>query len=143
MRIIKAQNFESDPRTAPQVPLFGSTVAAGFPSPADDWLEGELDLVRFLIKHPAATFYVRVSGDSMTGASIHQGDILIVDRACKPLSNDIVIASINGELTVKRLVIRGDKILLMPENQNYKPIEITEDMGFETWGKVLHVIHSV
>ena len=143
MRIIKAQNFESDSRTQQSIPLFGSTVAAGFPSPADDWLEGELDLLRFLIKHPAATFYVRVSGDSMTGAGIHQGDILIVDRACKPNSNDIVIASIDGELTVKRLVIRSNKILLMPENQNYKPIEVTEDMDFETWGKVLHVIHSV
>jgi DNA polymerase V len=137
------RTVESDIQKYSRIPLFTCTVSAGFPSPADDWLEGELDLLRFLIKHPAATFYVRVSGDSMIGAGIHQGDILIVDRACKPTTDDIVIASINGELTVKRLVIRKDKILLMPENPTYKPIEITEEMGFETWGKVLHVIHSV
>jgi len=96
---------------------------------------GNWTCLRFLIKHPAATFYVRVSGDSMIGAGIHQGDILIVDRACKPLSNDIVIASINGELTVKRLVIRRDKILLVPEKFKLQTDRDNRRNGFRNMGE--------
>jgi len=124
------------------VPISASQASAGFPSPADDWLEGELDLIGLLIKHPAATFYVRVAGDSMVGAGIHPNDILIVDRACKPIDGDVIIACINAELTVKRVSIRSGKVRLVPENRNYKPIDVTEEMSFEIWGKVLHVIHS-
>ena len=143
MKIITIESTPFTTETRSRIPLFSSRVSAGFPSPADDWLDGELDLLQFLIKHPAATFYVRVSGDSMIGAGIHQNDILIVDRACKPVNNDIVIASINNELTVKRLNTQKDKVQLVPENPKYKPILITEEMSFEIWGKVLHVIHSV
>ncbi len=120
-----------------------SKVSVGFPSPADDWLEGELNLLSLLIKHPAATFYVRFSGDSMIGAGIHNNDILIVDRACKPASRDIVLALVNGEFTVKRFVVRANRTWLVSENPNYRPVEITEEMVFEIWGRVLHVIHSV
>src|SRR5205807_2674547 len=100
MKTPSVQIFKPDSSTECTIPLFVSTVSAGFPSPADDWLEGELDLSRFLIKHPSATFYVRVSGDSMIGIGIHPGDMLIVDRACKPIHGDVVIACINSELTV-------------------------------------------
>ncbi|HZS43720.1 MAG TPA: translesion error-prone DNA polymerase V autoproteolytic subunit [Blastocatellia bacterium] len=142
MDTIARQIIKPDLSRETSVPLFASQVAAGFPSPADDWLEGELDLVGFLVRHPAATFYVRVSGDSMIGAGIHSNDILIVDRACKPVDGDVIIASINAELTVKRLAARKGRLQLVPENRNYKPIDITDEMNFEVWGKVLHVIHS-
>lgn len=125
------------------LPLFLESVSAGFPSPADDYLEGALDLNEFLVKNPSASFFVRVTGDSMIGAGIHSGDILLVDRSLEPKHGSVVIAVVNGELTVKRLHRLKDRIYLLPENNNYNPIEITEDMSFEVWGVVRTVIHSV
>ncbi len=122
--------------------LFNGPVPAGFPSPASDYIEGRLDLNEYLVKHPAATFFVRASGDSMTGAGIFPGDILIVDRALKPSDSSIVIASLNGEFTVKRLRISDGKLSLVPENKSYKPIEIHDDSDFRIWGVVTHVIHK-
>ena len=124
-------------------PMFTEQVAAGFPSPADDYLEGNLDLNKYLIKHPVATYFVRVTGDSMVGAGIHSGDILIVDRAIEPTSRRVVIAIINGELTVKRLLRKNGKIILMPENEKYKPIEIKDETDLEIWGVVTTVLHGV
>jgi DNA polymerase V len=123
-------------------PLFMTSVSAGFPSPAESYIEGRLDLNRYLIKHPVATFYVRVSGDSMTGAGIHPGSILVVDRAVEAEDGDIVIARINDELTVKRLRVRHGRIWLMPENDRFQPIEVIESMDFEVWGRVMHAIRS-
>ena len=123
-------------------PLFMTTVSAGFPSPAEGYIEGRLDLNRYLIKHPTATFYVRVSGDSMTGAGINPGTILVVDRAVDAEDGDIVIARINDELCVKRLRVHRGRIWLMPENENYQPIEVTDGMDFEVWGRVMHSIRS-
>ncbi|AIK95984.1 LexA family protein [Candidatus Odyssella acanthamoebae] len=125
------------------LPLYASRVQAGFPSPADDAVETALDLNRYLIKHPAATFFVRVSGDSMIQASIHAGDILIVDRSLSPKTGNIVIAIVDGELTVKRLKIQTNQYILVPENSNYQPLVITPDMDFSIWGVVTTVIHSV
>jgi DNA polymerase V len=124
-------------------PLFLASVSAGFPSPAEDYIEGRLDLNRHLIKHPAATFFVRVAGDSMIGAGIHPGDILVVDRALEPQHSNVVIAVIDGELTVKRISQRGGKIFLVPDNQAYEPLEILEEMEFEVWGVVTSVIHNL
>lgn len=124
------------------LPLFGSRIAAGFPSPADDHLEATLDLNQHLVQHPAATFFVRVQGDSMTGAGIHHGDLLVVDRALEPKSGAIVVAVINGELTVKRLQIEGEKIWLTPENTRYPALEITEGMDLVIWGVVAHAVRS-
>ena len=135
--------FRPDRRTRCELPLFESPVAAGFPSPAEEYVEGRLDLNKFLIKHPAATFFVRVSGESMTGAGIHPGDLLVVDRAVEPTHGKVVIASINSELTVKRLHCKGDTLLLMPENPLFEPLQILEAMNFEVWGVVTHVIHAV
>jgi DNA polymerase V len=123
--------------------LFLASVSAGFPSPAEDYIEGRLDLNRHLIKHPAATFFVRVAGDSMIGAGIHPGDILVVDRALEPQDSNVVIAVIDGELTVKRISQRQDKLFLVPDNQAYEPLEIVESMEFEVWGVVTSVIHSL
>ena len=124
-------------------PLFLASVSAGFPSPAEDYIEGRLDLNRHLIKHPAATFFVRVAGDSMIGAGIHPGDILVVDRALEPQDSNVVIAVVDGELTVKRISQRHGKLFLVPDNQAYEPLEILEAMEFEVWGVVTSVIHNL
>jgi DNA polymerase V len=126
-----------------KLPLFLESVSAGFPSPADDYLEGKLDLNDLLVRNPTATFFVRVTGDSMIDSGIFSGDILVVDRSLEPKSGSIVIAVIDAELTVKRLHKQKNKVFLLPENQNYKPIEITREMSFEVWGVVSTVIHSV
>ncbi len=125
------------------LPLFLSKVRAGFPSPADDYLDKKLDLNEFLIKHPASTFFVKVKGDSMIKAGINSGDILVVDRSLEPKDKRVVVAVVNGEFTVKRVSKKRDKLFLLSENDAYAPIEIKEDMEFEIWGVVLHVIHSL
>lgn len=140
---MKPEFFRNISVRGAEFPLFVVRVPAGFPSPADDYIENTLDLNDFLIEHPAATFFVRVAGDSMTGAGINSGDILIVDRALTPRSGSIVVAILNGEFTVKRLSCVNGKIFLLPENPAYDPIEITEGSGFEVWGVVAHVIHTV
>ena len=123
--------------------LFEAGVSAGFPSPAADYKEEKLDLNKYLIKNPPATFFVRVTGDSMVGAGIHHGDLLIVDRSLEPRDKSVVIAVVNRELTVKRIRIKGKKITLEPENENYSPQQITEEMEFEVWGIVTNVIHAL
>jgi DNA polymerase V len=129
--------------TAQKLPLFETTIAAGFPSPAEDSIDKKLDLNEFLIKHPAATFFVKVEGDSMIDAGIHSGDILIVDRALEARNDKIVIAVLNGELTVKRVRKRKDSLFLIAENPDFPAIEITPEMDFEIWGVVTNVIHPV
>jgi len=125
------------------LPLYGARVSAGFPSPADDFVEDSLDLNELLIRHPAATFFVRVQGDSMAEAGIHSGDILIVDRAVEAGDKSIVLAALNGELTVKRIRRRRGKVFLEPENPAYPSIEVTPDMEPHVWGVAIHVIHSL
>lgn len=125
------------------IPLFESRISAGFPSPAEDYIENALDLNELLIKHPVATFFVRVCGISMINAGIHDNDILIVDRALTPTDNKIVVARLNGELTVKRIKFEGNKIFLIADNPDYKPIEVTQDTDFEVWGVVTSIIHQV
>ena len=98
------------------LPIYSNKVTAGFPSPADDHIEGKLDLNTHLIKHPSATFFVKATGDSMIGAGIHEGDILVVDRSLEPRNGKIIIAAIDGSLTVKRLVKNGKSTILSPEN---------------------------
>ncbi len=129
------------PKNAVQLPLFEVGLPAGFPSPADDYLEQGLDLHELLVEHPAATFFVRVEGDSMIRAGMHSGDILIVDRSLRPQSGKIVVALLNGEFTVKRLKIEGKKVSLLPENPRYQPIEVSEEADFQVWGIVTYVIH--
>ena len=124
-------------------PLFLSGVSAGFPSPADDYLDRRLDLNEHLIKNPAATFFVRVDGDSMTGAGINDDDMLIVDRSLEPANGNIVIAVINGELAVKRLLKKNGDCQLVAENQHYPPLDINEDTPLEIWGVVTYAIHSL
>ena len=140
---ILSDTFKSYLQRIGAFPLFASRVPAGFPSPADDYIDRRLDLNEYLIKHPAATFFVRVSGDSMVGAGIHSGDILVIDRALDPCDNKIIIAALNGELSVKRIIRDGTRIFVMPEHEGYDLIEIMPEMQFEVWGVVTHVIHTV
>ena len=135
--------YAPDLSTRYALPIFLGRLPAGFPSPADDYLEGKLDLNRHLIKHPAATFFVRVTGDSMIGAGIHSGDLLVVDRSLEPADKNVVVAVLDGELTVKRLFKQNGILRLLPENLNYQPIEITPQQTIEIWGVVTSVIHAL
>ncbi|NGX61343.1 MAG: LexA repressor [Chlamydiae bacterium] len=128
-------------QTAKLLPYFEARLPAGFPSPADDFLEKQLDLHELLVKHPAATFFVRVEGDSMIGAGIHSGDILVVDRSLSPRIGKIIVALLNGEFTVKRLKKEGKRLFLSPENPRYPAIEVEEEAEFQVWGVVTYVIH--
>lgn len=135
--------YSPNQSTKLELPFFMVSVSAGFPSPAEDYIESELDLNKFLIKNPAATFFVRVKGDSMIDAGIHSGDILVVDRAIDPTNNKIVIAVIDGELTLKRIQFKKGKLFLVPENDSYDPIEINSEMDLKVWGVVTNVIHAL
>ena len=126
-----------------RLPFFGNRIQAGFPSPADDYVERYLDLNEFLIAHPAATFFVQVSGDSMIEAGILEGDYLVVDRALEPNNGKVVVAALDGELTVKRFYRVGDRLELRPDNQSYPPISISGDMNLQIWGVVTSVIRKM
>jgi DNA polymerase V len=134
--------YSAETTTELKIPLFESGVSAGFPSPADDYMDLPIDLNEFLIKHPAATFYVRVKGNSMEGAGIRNGDLLIVDRAEEPRNKSIVLGVIDGEFTVKRIKKKGSDLYLMPDNPEFKPIKIDNNMDFQVWGVVTYVVHK-
>lgn len=129
-------------------PVFLSRVSAGFPSPADDFIEQTLDLNEYLVPHPSATFFLRTSGDSMQNAGIFSGDLLIVDRSLTPRNNDIVVAALNGELTLKRLCQRQRQWQLVAENSAYPPIPLSTgetaaepQVDLTIWGVVAYNIH--
>jgi DNA polymerase V len=123
-----------------RVPLFSHKVSAGFPSPADDYIAGRLSLDEHLISNKEATFFVRAKGNSMNGAGIFDGDLLVVDKSISPSSGNIVIAIIDGDLTVKRLVLRDNKTILKPENLRFKEIELKEGQELQVWGVVTSTI---
>ncbi|NWJ46762.1 MAG: translesion error-prone DNA polymerase V autoproteolytic subunit [Chloroflexi bacterium] len=125
------------------LPLFLSAVAAGFPSPAEDYVDTLLDLNRLLIKNPAATFFMRVSGESMLGAGIHPHDVLVVDRSLKPRDGSVVVAVLDGEFTVKRLRKRQGGYVLEAENALFPPLVVTGEMTLEIWGVVTAVVHDL
>lgn len=135
--------FKSDLKTRVVRPLLGSDIPAGFPSPAQDYIEDRLDLNEFLIKHPSATYFVRVDGYSMIEAGIFPDDILIVDRSLEAIHKKVIIAVLNGELTVKRLIIKDGIYYLKPDNPEFDTIEITADDQFSVWGVVTFVVHKL
>jgi DNA polymerase V len=132
-------DFESDIK----FPFIKDGVSAGFPSPAADFMEDTIDLNKELSKNPLATFYIKVSGNSMIDAGIENNDVLVVDRSLEPQNNKIAICFIDGEFTVKRILVKKDELFLMPENKNYKPIKITSETQIIIWGIVTYVIKSV
>ena len=137
MKIYKTDKLSSLP-----LDFYLNPVCAGFPSPAEDHLDIALDLNEHLIKHPSATFYIYAKGNSMEGSGIYDGDIMVVDRSLEASSGDVVIVAISGEFTVKHLLIKSKKTYLIPANQDYKSMLITDDMDVQIWGVVIHTIHS-
>ncbi|MGA9588660.1 MAG: translesion error-prone DNA polymerase V autoproteolytic subunit [Salegentibacter sp.] len=140
---VKVYQKSSIPLRKLLLPISESGISAGFPSPADDYLDSCIDLNRELIKNPDTTFFGRVKGDSMREAGIHNGDLLIIDKSLEPRSGKIAVCFIDGEFTVKRIKIEKDVIWLMPENPDYKPIKATADNDFLIWGTVINVIKFV
>jgi DNA polymerase V len=129
--------------TALNVPMVSALVEAGFPSPAEDFIEKGLDLNRELIQNPSSTFCVRVKGDSMRDAGIHSGDVLIVDKSLEAQDRQIVVAHINGDFTVKRLRKNGGRVFLEPANADYPPIEVSDEGDYPmVWGVVVYIIHK-
>ena len=144
-RMTKYKNldlFSIIKNTQINTPVFLDKISAGFPSPATDYMENKLDLNEYLIKHPAATFIVKASGSSMVNADIYSGDLLIVDRSVTPKSNNIVIASIFGDLTVKKLKKKEKSFFLVSANEEYPNIEVKEEMECFIWGVVTYIIHE-
>ena len=148
-------NFEKKPNENPtfytldgeslkQIYIYEPGVSAGFPSPAEDYLDTDLNLHKYLVKHPTATFFVRARGHSMKNAGISDGDLLVIDKSLEAKHKDIIIASLNGEFTVKRYMVKEKKIFLQAENSShhYPNIEITEEMDFEVWGVLTYTIHK-
>lgn len=123
--------------------LAGEGISAGFPSPADDFKEVRISLDRAVVKNKAATFYARVAGQSMVGAGLDDGDLLVIDRSLEPQDGKIAVCFVDGEFTVKRLKVAEDCVWLMPENEQYKPLQVTEDNELIIWGIVTHVLKAV
>lgn len=123
--------------------FFDAGISAGFPSPAEDFKEERLSLDSILVKNKLATFYARVSGQSMIDAGLDDNDLLVIDRSLEPAHNRIAVCVLDGEFTVKRLRVEKDGVWLQPENPNYEPIKITEDNDFVIWGIVTNVIKKV
>lgn len=124
-------------------PLYLERIPAGFPSPAEDYLERRLDLNDFLVQNPIATFMVRVSGDSMTGIGIHDGDVLVVDRSQEATHGKVVVAAVDGEMTVKRLYLKNGKCQLLAENPGYPPLPIDRSQDLLVWGVVIGVVRKL
>ena len=118
-------------------------ISAGFPSPADDFKETRISLDRELVKNREATFYARVDGDSMIGAGLEDGDLLVIDRSLNPENGKIAVCLVDGEFTVKRIKKEKNKLYLKPENKKYKPIELKEENELVIWGIVEYVIKKL
>ncbi len=135
--------FGADISTKILLPFVEAGISAGFPSPADDFLELTIDLNKELVKHPSTTFYGKVKGDSMQDAGFNDGDLLVIDKSLRPSDGKIAVCFIDGEFTVKRIRKDKDCIWLVAENKKYKPIKVTEDNDFIVWGLVTNIIKSV
>lgn len=142
-RDVRLEFIAPDTSTEIEVPVAAGGVSAGFPSPADDFLEPSLDLNRSLIRNPASTFFVRVEGDSMKDDGIDDGDLLVVDKSLEPCDGCVAVCFLDGEFTLKRVRIGEDRITLMPANKRYKPIEIGRDEDFAVWGVVTYAIKKI
>lgn len=134
--------FIPDLENGKEIPFVGG-IKAGFPSPAADFEDDKISLDKVLAKNHLATFYAKASGNSMTGAGIDNGDIMVIDRSLEPTDNKIAVCCIDGEFTVKRLKVKKDALYLIPENKDFEPIKITESNQFIVWGIVTYVIKSV
>jgi DNA polymerase V len=135
--------FKPNTENFQKIPLTQNRVSAGFPSPADDFKELRISIDQEVVKNEEATFYARVAGESMQGAGLDDGDLLVIDRSKEPQDNNIAVCFVDGEFTVKRLKVEADCIYLIPENKKYKPIRVTEDNELIIWGVVTFVVKKV
>ncbi len=135
--------YTPDPENSLEITLAQTGISAGFPSPADDFKEYKISLDKTLVRNKKATFYARVSGQSMIGAGLDDGDLLVVDKSLEPEHNKIAVCFIDGEFTVKRLKVTSEAVYLQPENPTYEPIKVTDDNDFQIWGIVTHVIKKM
>lgn len=139
----KLSFFIPNEENALELPFIESGIKAGFPSPAIDFEDERMSLDKYLVKNHQATFYARADGNSMTGAGIDDGDIMIIDRSLEPRENKIAVCFIDGEFTVKRLKTQEDGLYLMPENQEFPPIKVTPANHLIIWGIVTYVVKKV
>lgn len=139
-RRVSVEIFKPDLSHNLELPFADMGVQAGFPSPAQDYLSESIDLNRELVRHPAATFYARVEGDSMIGDGIESGDILVIDRSLEPADGDLAVCSVDGDFTLKRIRLEADRVWLIPSNEAFDPILVTPDCRFEVWGVVTYTI---
>lgn len=135
--------FLPDFENSHELPFIAAGIKAGFPSPAADFDESKISLDNVLVKNREATFYAKTAGNSMTGAGIDDGDVLVIDRSLEPQNNKIAVCFLDGEFTIKRILVEKDCVYLMPENKNYQPIKVTEENELVIWGIVTYVIKSV
>jgi DNA polymerase V len=140
--LVRVAGRAANQGAGPPRPLMGCRVRAGFPSPADDHLEAEIDLHAHVVKRPAATYFVRAEGDSMLGDGIHHGDLLVVDRSLEPLPGRVVVIALEGEPTVKRLERRDGAVWLVASNPRFAPIPLA-GRECEVWGVVTHAVHDL
>lgn len=134
--------YTADTELHIEIPFVDQGISAGFPSPAQDFLDMSIDLNQELIKNPSSTFYGRVKGDSMKNLGIDDGDLLIIDKSLDPVNGKIAVCFIDGEFTIKTIKFEKDFLWLVPANDDYKPLKVTEDNEFIVWGIVIHVIKS-
>ncbi len=132
--------FRPDISTRMSLPYADMGIQAGFPSPAQDYINESIDLNRELVRHPASTFYARVEGDSMIDEGIETGDILVIDRSLEPYDGDLAVCCVDGDFTLKRISLRAGEVWLVPSNEAFDPILVTPDSRFEVWGVVTHTI---
>jgi len=135
--------YSPDTSNKADVWLADEGISAGFPSPADDFKEVRISLDKAVVKNEAATFYARVAGQSMMGAGLDDGDLLVIDRSLEPQDGKIAVCFVDGEFTVKRLKVAQDCVWLMPENDRYKPLQVTEESELIIWGIVTHVLKAL
>ena len=134
--------FSAETDSILYIPFIEGGVSAGFPSPAQDFLDISIDLNKELIKNPSSTFYARVNGESMRDIGINSGDLVIIDKSLTPQNGKIAVCYIDGEFTMKRIKLEKDCCWLIAENKDFKPIKVTKENDFLIWGIVLHVIKS-
>ena len=134
---------EKDANSTRLLPLANEAISAGFPSPAEDYIELGIDLNKYLVKNPISTFFLRVSGNSMNNAGIYSNDLLIIDRSINPNPNDIVVALLDGEFTLKRLIKKQDSYYLKADKENYPAINLYEYVEIEIWGVAIYSIHEL
>ncbi len=141
--ISQLQFFVPDTHEELMLPLVDAYISAGFPSPADDYIEGKLDLNKLLIQNPSSTFFAKVRGTSMIDIGIHDGDILVIDKSLEPKHNSVLVCFIDGEFTVKKVQVINNELYLMPQNKNFSPIKVNKEADFRLWGVVTCCIHNL